>query len=815
MDYTPFPFLLYMKNYISKNRDLILAAAILLGLLVIVFKDVIFFDYVFVKRDISRYYYPIRTLITNIFRSGQIPLWNPHLFCGLPLHAAIQHSVFYPLSLIYYILGTTKGLSLFIIVHIFLSGFFMYLFTRSRNISEQGSLLSAITFAFSGYIMSALNLTIALCAVAWFPLAMMLFLKGIRARSYKYSIGLGVVLTLMFLAGDPSIVISTIAIILFASVYIFIERYIKNSRADTFVILNLLITAGCFLLFGAFQILPAIEYYTRTIRLNMGWNESSLWSIPYSDLLSLIIPYFNDLSYAIEDYWMRQSWLDNYYAGITTIILAAFALGIIRKSRLVQFLTAIALITLSICFGKYFIVYPLIYKVIPTIRMIRYPVRFFFICTFSISALAGIGYDCMRKIMVSQRAKKIAAASLFIGFLSALFAIAITFFAKDIAVPIIAKWMKAYGHDPAFNYTALPSLVYANIFNLRRTLLYISCFGLFLFLWPRTRNKKIISLAIFITVIFDLMLTNTGYEPTVEESYFKEPTPNIRYVMGDKSLFRICASPYSMHRFSRLTEKSYHKGIESSKDRFVTNRMLEFGIYDMWGYDSTVLRRPLEVIKPLYNLKSPASTDLLNLLNVKYFSSHGGTRAYGYRKVHETPDGAVYLNTRYLPRAFLVRKVISVDSDNQALEYMLSKEFNPKKEIILEEEFAFTRNGPGSDAERRRDRIKKDKVDILRYSPNIVEISVRAKEPAFLLLSDTYYPGWKAYVDGSIKKIYRADYFLRAVEIPEGEHLIKFVYDPFSFRLGASITAIGLLLLLYIFLKRLRLTKHKILSIII
>jgi len=788
-----------MKKFLRENIDVIVVALILAALLAIIFKDVIFSDYIFVKRDISRYYYPSRDFIANSLKMGKIPLWNPYLFCGTPLHAPIQNSIFYPLSLIYYLTDVATGFDLFIIVHILLCGIFMYIFMRSCKASTEGSFLAALAFTFSGYVMSAISLTIALCAITWFPLAMLLFLKGIRERHYKASAGLGAVITVMFLAGDPSVTLATFGIIFLASAWLFMERLIRERRADLFIIYNLLIASGVFLLLSAFQTLPAVEYYSRTVRASMSWTEASAWSVPYTDLFSLIIPYFNDLSCYYQHYWVRQSWLDNYYVGITTIMLAGFALRFGLRKRLVQFLLAIGLLSVAICLGRHFVLYPALYKILPIVRIIRYPVRFFFIFTFASCALAGIGYDYLKGMISSGGLKRLARIFLATAFASSLAAVAITVFSERIGLMVMHKAVELYQKNPSFNIWQFPSLIYADMFNLRRTFLYIACFGMFIFLWQRANRNKLISFGIFLLVGFDLMLTNTSYEPVVEEAYFKEPTPNISYVMEDKSLFRIYASPYSFDKFTNLYDGSYREGIKTTKDRFVNNRMMEFGLYDMWGYDSTVFDRSHKLVGYVYRSMFPTDTNLLDLLNVKYVSSHGKMRARGYRKVNETEYAAVYLNTRCLPRAMLLRRPIVIDNDEEILEYMSSKKFDPRKEIVLEEEISLPeRLAPGS-----RKRIRKDRVDITMYAPEMVEISVAAKEPAFLLLSDTYYPGWKAYVDGKEVRIHRADFFLRAVQVPEGEHMVSFVFDPLSFKIGAAISIIAiLLLLLYPVIKR-------------
>jgi uncharacterized membrane protein YfhO len=133
---------------------------------------------------------------------------------------------------------------------------------------------------------------------------------------------------------------------------------------------------------------------------------------------------------------------------------------------------------------------------------------------------------------------------------------------------------------------------------------------------------------------------------------------------------------------------------------------------------------------------------------------------------------------------------------------MVSKKFNPRREIVLESNLKLPPSPPLSDGN-----INHDKAEIIKYTPGEIELAASAKAPAFLFLSDTYYPGWKAYVDAKAVPIHRADYFLRAIVIPSGNHTVRFVYKPFSFRMGSAISILSMLVLfLYLISERLRLT---------
>lgn len=790
-----------MIKSLYKNRDVILVALLFVALLCIVFREVIFTDYIFARRDIARLYLPVRELAVESIKSLQAPLWNPYIFCGAPLHASIHHAVFYPLTFIYYIGDFAKGFSFFIILHIFLCGVFMYLFARSIGTSKLGGILAGFSFMFSGYVISTICLTTVLSSITWFPLVMLIFIKALKSRGYLVSIALGAVLSLMFLGGDPPAFIITGFLLFGVSAYLLAERLLTDKKIDLFIIYSFLIAIVTFFLITAFQTLPAIEYYSITVRKAMGWQEASAWSLPYNHLLSFIIPYFNEPALFSDNLLDGQKWLDNYYLGIITILLAGFALYYKRRKRIVWFLFAIGVFSIAISLGRHFILFPLLFKLVPGFDLIRYPVRFIFIFTFAICALCGIGLDSLRQIIATSRARRAGSIFLVLGFLSTLLIIVLMTMPAKIIAFIMGLARDAFHSDSSF--------VYADIFNLRRTLLYVSLFGVFLFLCSRTRRRNLIIVPVFLLMGFDLLFTNIDYNFIERIEYFKSPTKNISYIMRDESHFRILPSPYSYDKFSIIRGESLHKAVETSKDLLANNRMMEFDIYDAWGYDSSKLDGNNEIAKLIYRSETPINTNLLNLLSIKYISSHDSLNCYGYKKVNSTGHATIYLNERHLPKVMLLRKSIVFDDNSKLLDYMSTRKFNPKKEILFSREAQFSDiTSSSSDISKKEPRVRQDAVEITKYNPREVEIEVSAKAKAFLLLNDTYYPGWKAYIDGEKVEIYRANFFLRGIKVPAGKHSILFVYDPISFKIGSVISAIGILIIIiYILITHLRLTR--------
>jgi uncharacterized membrane protein YfhO len=129
------------------------------------------------------------------------------------------------------------------------------------------------------------------------------------------------------------------------------------------------------------------------------------------------------------------------------------------------------------------------------------------------------------------------------------------------------------------------------------------------------------------------------------------------------------------------------------------------------------------------------------------------------------------------------------------LSRMMSKDFLPDREALLEEEPPHPIRSAGLTAKPShiKGKGKEARVEFISEANNRLVLQATAEEDSLLVLSDTYYPGWKAFVDGKKTKIYRANYTFRAIPLSAGLHRIEFVYDPLSFKLGALFTFLGIM----------------------
>jgi hypothetical protein len=159
----------------------------------------------------------------------------------------------------------------------------------------------------------------------------------------------------------------------------------------------------------------------------------------------------------------------------------------------------------------------------------------------------------------------------------------------------------------------------------------------------------------------------------------------------------------------------------------------------------------------------------------------------GHFKLVHSGDVKIYQNLDVLPRAFVVHRARVIEEDEAAVAAMRDESFRPKQEAILSEP------PPGWGAKSRQANLNSDQVTIISYKPERVIIEADLASEGYLILTDTYYPGWRACVDGEELSIIRANLLFRAISLSAGQHRVEFSYEPASLRTGAAVSSATLL----------------------
>jgi hypothetical protein len=626
--------------------------------------------------DVVNQIIPWKTFTISEWQAGRVPLWNPYNFSGTPHAANWQSAVFYPANILMLVFNFVTGWSLYVLLQPLLAALFTYLFARTLKLSAIGSLLAAVSFAFSGFMTTWLEWGTLGHAFLWLPAA----LWSVEKSKIKLAV---VFLSLSLLAGHLQ---TSLYVIILTAAYF----YFKHRR------LPVVIATLPFLL-TAFQFFPSLELYFNSFRSQenaTGWFQA--FRIPIYSLVTWFAPDFFGSPVS------RNSFTDHSYVemagyiGLIPLLLALTTLLIRSKPAQLKFFwwTIIASLALSL---KTPLANLTAWLHIPVFSSSS-PARIIALVSFSLSILAGFGADHLPKLHLKK---------LLLG-LTAIFA---------------ALWLAT-----VVLHLPIPQ---------RNLILPTAIFILFtLFMLFRPKLLFATSYLLFAVTIVDLFRFHHKFTPYTDKKFWYP----------------------SMNFITFLQE---NQGIERSFGIFDGQLNLPFKIYSAEGYDTLFpktygqllqLNTSGRVSGATISKNSLQTMPLLNLLGVKYV-------------VQGTVHGAApwELQLWNYPNQF------TLEYEDEQYQVFLNKAARPRGYLI---------NG--------------GTTNIKVYTPQKIVIEVDAAQNDTLVLSDSYYPGWRAMLDGQATKINRTDEALRSVNVAAGRHTVTFDYQPLSFALGLVVSGVSL-----------------------
>jgi len=713
------------------------------------FAKEVFLGYLFCFSDLTYYFYPYRYFMVESIRSGVFPLWNPDILMGFPFFATLQPGVFYPLSVIYYLLPFDQAFNWFLLLHFPLAAFFMYLFCREYKFSSFAAIGSGLVFAFSGYLLSVLHMPTSLSSVIWLPLVLLFFKR-------KQWVLTGIFLAIMFLGGEPTILYGTGLILLGYTIFTGFGKWQELG----FGLLRILSAYVLAALICAIQLLPFAELLLHCSRAGgIPFAEASGFSLQFRKIVEFALPYFFHIT---EFPWVEQGWIISPYLGLIPILLALFAL-ILSKSKKIRWLGLLMLLIILVLLGgdSPLPLYSLLYRFVPGFSFFRYPVKFIFVLAFVLSFLAGRGIDLLWENIDKTKRTIV---YLFFALLSLLFLFLLAHFNQErifvLLKPLFAAEIQSGWVGYIKNIT-----IPRNIANFGISILFLFFFTLWMLLgYVKRVKRELFMIGLVFLVFLDLYTANAGINFSIKTNDYKVEPRNIKILKADPEIFRYYFTlPIAYRSWFGISSEFYNypEALIAIRNRITPNQNMLYGLSSVDGYESIVGAEQDRLRRRLYGLKDFYNFRLFDMLNVKYFITSKALATKNLKLINRAKetvrDGHIYLyqNKNALPRSYRVYQAKVIKDRAQIFDYLFSKQFDPNKEIVLEE-----------------------KVNSLG---------------GFWFTSEWFYPGWKAYVDGQETKIYRANYMFRAIALPPGEHEVEFVYDPWSFKLGAIISAITLL----------------------
>lgn len=381
-------------------REAIVASALCALVVLGVYHQLAFSDGIPFGYDLFNYFYPHLAYAGDRLRAGEVPLWNPFLFTGVPFAANIQTAIFYPTTWLALWLEPPDVVRYAALIHFWLAAIAGYAFLRLQvQVGPIAAFFGTLCFALGGFVSSQFGHPNQLAAAAWLPIVLLAAGRLMAGSTPAWAAALGAAIALQFLAGHTQeFYFSMVLLAAYCTVSLLIRlgtgtiEGVRLNLATLAQNAGLVVRSGMALVLSgviagllmAPQLLPTLELSGLSIRGGgLSYEEASSFSWPPTQILRGILSPFGESPYG-------------EYIGYVGIIGLAFALyGVLQARRRwpAGFFTIAALAAVSLAMGGYNPFFGDLLGLVPGLGLFRVPSRWLFVAGFSVSMLAGIGMD--------------------------------------------------------------------------------------------------------------------------------------------------------------------------------------------------------------------------------------------------------------------------------------------------------------------------------------------------------------------------------------------------------------------------------------
>ncbi len=829
--------------------------------------------------DVVDYIYPVKEFAAEQVKQGNLPLWNPYVLAGYPLTYNTQAALFYPLSILYYLLPPVTAVDLTILLQMVLGGIFMIAYLRLLRLRRLAALSGAVLFLFNGMMVAWLEWQVVHAAVIWLPLQLYLIERAAQKLKSGGDSPLpdaalaGIAFALPWLGGHWNWTLYGSMTAALYWVWRFAPLLLQGRRDHNRQLIKLVLQTAV-LLFGIgiglslIQVLPAFNYLRQGHRQAFTFNQSLSLGLKEWAVVALVPDFFGSPIH--KNWWGGTNYNEiALYLGVLPLFFIAIAI-LLRRTAVTKFYMVWGGLGLLWALGTP--AYGMLF-VLPVFNGL-WPSRAITIVVFCGAVLAAFGVDSLLQPTINKKAMRsgvILTAVFLITLLAAYLWFYrpdlgdlqpdLLFFALSLLIAIALLMTRAGGRLDARPFALLVVLWLA--VDLFWTGWDYNTIGDIADLYPQTETaiflqsdaepSRITTLPVGVayppnTFLPDRLQAINGYEPAILQSwvnyisaaeggeavyYERKLMPlkgldsplldaiNLKYVVtiadwyqevstagpeqepGDEWMslesgavsFPITMPEAGLHRIDLPLRAGDGAAGTITMRVFTTDGQQElahaswdiaeppddgwvsffFGAFPSdWGRDFSI------------SLAYDGEEDL-----AVGASEQGPAFRTFYlprpQLAHEDNAARVYLNDGYFPRAYLVPRAVAARDGAEALALVEQAAGQLDQVVILEtgddwlppEEAGTGVTGTAA---------------ITTYETDRVILEANLETAAFLVLADTFYPGWRATIDGEPTAIYRANSVVRAVALPAGRHTITFTFLPIDFLIGSAVSGLVLLL---------------------
>lgn len=728
--------------------------------------------------------YSFREFAARSLRDGHgFPLWNPFQFGGMPYVAAMHGDIFYPTFLLRLFLPTDVAMTWGFIIHMVLAGIFTFGFLRAAGVRFHAATIGAVAYLLSGALASyaspghdgKLFVSTLLPAALW---ALTLGMRDGRRGAWG---ALAVIVGLAVLSPHPQL----LQYLLLTSGAYALWLALRPQAVVTdqgpvpatgrSPLPRLALALGAVVLggiMGAIQYLPVREYVAWSPRAGgKGYDYATSFSFPLEETINMYLPQFSGI---LDNYWGRNGiHFHSEYVGASVLVLALFAFGggLINRHRAhAWFWLGTLVVSLFWAWGGNTPFYHLVYAVVPGSKFFRAPSTILYVSAFSFAVLAAFGAE---RVLAGKGTVRYA-----IGW--TVFALAVALLASAGGLTNLA--MSLLGE-------ARGDLIEANHTNVvlgawRSAAAVIATLALMLAI---ARNKLSPSLSGWLLaalVALDLWSIERRYwQFSAPASQLYAEDDIIRYLQKLDQPGRVIALPLGDNM--------------APHDPFLMgDALMHHGIRGVLGYHGNELGRFQELYAKNEGYQSVANPNFWSLTNARFFYTNApGLPFQGSRLVAGPVRNAAGTMT-YLyelpgdhPAAWVTPMKVKLD-DPTTKATLLNPNFDVRRVAIFDSAAAV-------DVQPVNSPLPEPVtfgVQVDRYEAGAIDLTLEGPAPAgsALIVSENFYPGWKATVDGQPATTSRADFTLIGVELPSGAKKVQLRFDSTPYHTGQILTLLAL-----------------------
>ena len=739
--------------------------------------------------------YAFREFAAAHLRSGLgFPQWNPFLFGGMPYVAAMHGDIFYPTFLLRMIMPTDMAMTWEFIIHLFLAGCFTYGFLRVWGLGFFPSLVGGLAYLLSGWIASYASPGHdgKLFVSTLFPLALWFLVRGIRdGRQWAWG-ALAIVLGLAVIAPHPQLLQYMLLACGAFALYLAFGDCDTGRRLPRDVALRRLGLALAAVivaaLIGAVQFLPVREYVTWSPRAGgRGYEFATSYSFPIEELFNTYLPQFTGI---LDRYWGRNGiHLHSEYIGAVVLMLAGAGFGRTTRRGFRWFWLGTFVVTLLWALGGSTPFYHLVYAIVPGTKYFRAPSTIFFVTTFAVAVFAALGTE---RLLAGWVTPRYALGWIVAGAVIALVASmgGLTNMAEVIAAGI------GQGQDElvAANNGAL-------IAGAWRSFLFVLLAGGAIIALARGRLKPgAAAWALVVLAAVDLW--------SIERMYWQfSPPASVLFASDSASRYlrtappgRVITRPLSEAGLAFHDPFMFGDGLMVDRARLLLGyHGNELGRYqklfgkvpDVSDYNMGIIFNPQtwrhENARYLYtNADEKTVDDLFTRAGIPAATklvgpvrNAAGSTVYLYRLAGDNPP------------AWLAPVMVKAP-DDQALATVMDARFDETRVAIVDT----SATNVNTVQIQSLPAALPSHANVTRYEPEHISVQLDAPPPAgtALVVSENYYPGWTATVDGHAAPVTRTDYNLIGVQLPANASRVELTFADPAYGTGKTVTLLALLL---------------------